>query len=181
MSFLGVTFSNRRVTPSDDAMLMQAILKDGILYGCSMDYAGFTLTMAAGSLLIGGREIQHNTADSWAIGATSGFARLIITIDLSKTSTADTFNQVVTAIEYASTADGFPALEQEDINVSGTKYQIEACVVSLGTGGITAIVRKLSAVKLRMWDGGIILTPGVDYGPDLPANPEEGRLFFEVI
>lgn len=150
MNFLGVTFPEQKATPSDDAIIRQAVLNDGILAGCGLDFAGFTLTMASGLLLIKGREIRHTVSESWAVsGATSGYARLSLMIDLSKTSTIDIFEQVDIAIDYASTADGFPALEQTEINVFGVKYQAEICVVSLSSGGITGIVRQLPAVSLR--------------------------------
>lgn len=150
MTFVGITFPEQKVPPSADAMLMKAILSDGILYGCGLDYAGFTLTVAPGQLLLSGRSISHPASESLAIsGATSGFARVVITIDLSKTSTVDVFEQIEATIEYASTADGFPVLEQSEINVSGVKYQAELCVVALSSGGITSIVRQLPASGIR--------------------------------
>jgi hypothetical protein len=142
--FTGVTFAEQKVSPSDDAIIRRLLLKDGVLTGCSMSYSGSTLTMAAGQLMICGRQINHPSAQNWAVvDATSGYARLLLTIDLTRTATKDAFDQVVESIEYASAIDGFPALEQMDINGSGTRYQIVMCVVSLGTGGITGIVEEL--------------------------------------
>lgn len=150
MNFVGITFTDQKVTPSDDAALMKAILSDGVLHGCGFDYAGFALTMAAGLLVISGRNIQHPAAETIAVdGATSGYARLVLTIDLSRTSTIETFDQIETAIEYASDPDGFLSLEQSEINVSGIRYQAELCVVSLSSGGITGIVRQLPGASLR--------------------------------
>ena len=145
MSFVGVTFAEQKVSPSDDAILMKAILDDGIIYGCGLNYAGFALTMDAGYLLISGRLIHNTAAQTWAIaGATSGYARLVLTIDLSLPSTADDFQQVEASVEYSTTSDGFASLEQSEINVSGVKYQVEICAVSLSSGGITGIVRQIS-------------------------------------
>lgn len=150
MSFVGITFAGQKVTPSADALLMQHIFDDGIFQGCELSAAGFTISMAAGNLMICGRHILHDTSEGWAMnGASSGYARLILTIDLSKTATVDAFDQIETTVEYAATADGFPALEQSEINISGVKYQAEICVVSLSSGGITGIVRQLQAVSLR--------------------------------
>jgi hypothetical protein len=81
------------------------------------------------------------------VDATSGFARLLVTLDLTKTSTEETFGQIEFSLEYAASEDGFLALVQEDINLSGAKYQIVAAVVSLGTGGITGIVSKLERAE----------------------------------
>lgn len=142
--FTGVTFQQQKVTPSDDAAIRRAVLADSILSGCALSYAGSTLTMGAGMLLGCGRQFRHTSVQNWAVtGATSGYARLVLTLDMSKASTKDTFNQVVDSIEYASSLNGFLQLQQDDINEAGTIYQMEICVVSLGAGGITGIVSRL--------------------------------------
>lgn len=147
--FTGVTFAQQRVTPSDDAQIHRAVLPDGILSGCELSYSGSTLIMAPGSLLICGRQIRHASTQNWAVsGATSGFARLLLTVDLSRTATDTAFEQVIDTIEYSSEEDGFPALEQADVNRDGTRYQIVVCVVSLGTGGITGIVSQLGITSV---------------------------------
>lgn len=143
-NFTGVTFAQQKVLPSDDAIIRRSILSDGILYGCELSYSGSTLTMGAGQLLICGRQIRHPSAQNWAVAdATSGYARLVLTVDLTRTSSKDVFEQVVDFIEYATAQDGFPELEQANVNISGSRYQVVACVVSLGPGGITDIVSQL--------------------------------------
>lgn len=173
-NFSGVTFPMQKVTPSDDAIVRRAILPDGILTGCDISYSGSTLTMAAGHLMICGRQIRHPASQNWpVVDATSGFARLVLTIDLSQTSTLDTFNLVTAAIEYASSQDGFPELEQTDINVSGTKYQVSVCVVSLGPGGITGIVNQIDKSSA---DGA-----GINFklvgGETQPSGPSENMIW----
>lgn len=148
-NFTGITFAQQKVAPSDDARVRRVLLHDGILTGCELSYSGSTLTMASGQLMICGRQIRHPAAQNWAVvDATSGYARLLLTIDLTRTATKDTFDQVVDTIEYATSIDGFPTLEQTDINGAGTRYQTVACVVSLGTGGISGIVSQLSSSHL---------------------------------
>lgn len=147
-NFTGVTFPNQKVTPAYDAVIRRALLDDGILTGCALTYSGSTLTMAAGQLMLCGRQIIHPSSQNWAVTeATTGYARLVLTIDLTRTSTKDTFDQVVDEIQYATAADGFTALEQSDINAAGSKYQVAACVVSLGPGGITGIISQLDATE----------------------------------
>ena len=142
--FTGVTFPEQKVTPSDDAIFHRAVLPDGILTGCAFSYSGSTLTMGAGYLLICGRIVRHTAVQNWSIvDASSGYARLVLTVDLTQAATKDAFEQVLCSVEYAASANGFAVLEQTDINDTGTKYQIAACVVSLGSGGITGIVKKL--------------------------------------
>ena len=148
--FTGVTFPNQKVTPANDAVIRRAIFDDGILTGCDLSYSGSTLTMTAGQLMICGRQIIHPSSQNWAVTeATSGYARLVLTIDVTRTSTKDTFDQVVDEIQYATDANGFADLTTADINATGTRYQVAVCVVSLGPGGITGI-----ASKLDMTEGG---------------------------
>ena len=148
--FTGVTFPNQKVTPANDAVIRRAIFDDGILTGCDLSYSGSTLTMTAGQLMICGRQIIHPSSQNWAVTeATSGYARLVLTIDVTRTSTKATFDQVVDEIQYATDANGFADLTTADINATGTRYQVAVCVVSLGPGGITGI-----ASKLDMTEGG---------------------------
>lgn len=149
-NFTGVTFPNQKVTPANDAVIRRAIFDDGILTGCDLSYSGSTLTMTAGQLMICGRQIIHPSSQNWAVTeATSGYARLVLTIDVTRTSTKDTFDQVVDEVQYATDVNGFADLTTADINATGTRYQVAVCVVSLGPGGITGI-----ASKLDMTEGG---------------------------
>lgn len=146
--FTGVTFPQQKVPPSYDAIIRRAALADGILTGCDLSYSGYTLTMGAGLLIACGRQFVHTSVQNWAVsGATSGYARLVLTIDTTRASTKETFDQIVDSIEYASALDGFLELQQQDINQSGTIYQMVACVVSLGAGGITGIVEKMPPLE----------------------------------
>lgn len=174
-NFRGVTFAEQDVTPADDAIVRRAIMPDGILTGCEISYSGSTLTMAAGYIIACGRTFQHIAAQNWAVvDATSGFARLVLTIDLTKTATEATFNQIESSIEYAAAEDGFVDLEQSDINLSGTRYQIAAAVVSLGTGGITGIVSQLALSRV---EGGGGLNFSVVDGLTQPGDPKENMIW----
>lgn len=144
----GITFAEQAVTPADDAIVRRAMLSDGVLTGCDVSYSGSTLTMAAGYIIACGRAFQITTAQNWAVvDATSGVARLLLTIDMTKTATEDTFSQIGFSLEYATAEDGFMDLVQDDINISGIKYQVVVAVVSLGTGGITGILSKLEQAE----------------------------------
>lgn len=146
--FQGVTFANQDVTPVDDAILRRRLISDGVLTGCELTYAGYTLTMASGYLIACGRQIRHPTVENWAISdATSGYARVLMTIDLTRTATVEVFDQINPSIEYATSKDGFPALIQDDVNATGSKYQVVLAIVSLGTGGITGIASCLAPAR----------------------------------
>ena len=139
--FPGGTFANQKVIPSEDAAVRRAVLDDGILTGCALSYSGTTLTMGAGLLLMCGRVVRHPLTQNWSVvGASSGYARLVLTADLSRTATLTEFDQVVDSIEYASSVDGFQPLTKEDVNSGGIRYQMAVCVVTLGISGITGIV-----------------------------------------
>ena len=174
-NFTGVTFAQQKVLPSDDAIIRRKILSDGVLYGCELTYSGSTLTRSAGQLLICGRQIRHPAAQNWAISdATSGFARLVLTVDLTRTATKDTFDQVPDTIQYATSKDGFPELNQADVNTTGSVYQIAACVVSLGPGGITGIVDSIGPCEVS---GGGGLNFKVVGGLTQPAGLAENDIW----
>ena len=174
-NFTGVTFAQQKVLPSDDAIIRRNILSDGILYGCEFSYSGSTLTMGAGQLLICGRQIRHPSAQNWAVtDATSGFARLVLTVDLTKTASKDVFEQVLDSIQYASSKDGFPSLNQSDVNTIGSVYQIAACTVSLGAGGITGIVDQVGPCEVA---GGGGLNFKVVGGLTQPTDPAENTIW----
>lgn len=148
MSLTGITFANQKITPSDDGRLYGAMLADGILTGCGITFAAATLSVAAGSLLIGTRELRTSGETLSVTGATSGYARIIIDIDLTRAATKTSFEQAQFQIQYAASLDAFASLEQQDINTAGTHYQAVFCVLSLGTAGITGVVSSLASARV---------------------------------
>lgn len=148
MSLTGITFANQKITPSDDGRLYGAMLADGILTGCGITFAAATLSVAAGSLLIGTRELRTSGETLSVTGATSGYARVIIDIDLTRAATKTSFEQAQFQIQYAASLDAFASLEQQDINTAGTHYQAVFCVLSLGTAGITGVVSALASARV---------------------------------
>ena len=90
------------------------------------------------------------------------------------------------SIDYASTPDGFPAPEQSEINISGVKYQAEICVVSLSTGGITGVVRRMPSAgcpRSSCVDGidmNTVKVPGKYYGSTMLNAGEAGISVFDV-
>ena len=150
-SIHGVNFDNQTVTAKDHGHLFHCVIVDGIMSGCELSFSGTSLVITPGYLLIGGREMKL-TANTTVIvsGATTGFARVLITIDLTKAATADTFEQADFQIQYANTATGFSALNQEDINSTGTTYQFALCTLALGTSGIASIYSRAGSAAVRI-------------------------------
>lgn len=134
----GVTFPDAKVRPIDDARVFAAVVADGIAGGCEITYSGSTLNLAAGNIIACGRNIRVPSAQSIPVtGASSGYARLVLTIDLS----AAEGQQQKLDLEYAASMDDWSTLTQEDINGSGTVYQMMLCRVMLNSSGIAAIWR----------------------------------------
>ena len=183
--FSGITFPQQKVTPSDDASIRRSVLADGILSGCEISYIGSTLTFGAGLLIGCGRQFRHTTVQNFAVtGATSGFARLVVTIDTTKASTKDNFNQIDAAIEYSAVLDGFTQLRQDDINEAGTVYQMQICVIALSSGGISGITSILRRIE-RPWrieDGGTGATDPKTARENLEITPENiGAMSMELL
>ncbi len=147
MSLTGITFANQKITPSDDGRLYTSLIYDGILSGCAITSAAATLSIAAGSMIVGGREIKTDGETLSITGATSGFARVIVDIDLTRAATKTSFEQAQISVQYAASVAAFPALEQSDINTAGTHYQAAFCIVSLGAAGITGIVSTIGPAR----------------------------------
>lgn len=116
-------------------------VRDGVLDGCGVSYVGTALTIGKGLLIACGRVMEISGDVTLAVdGATSGYARVSVLIDTTKTSTRDAFEQADFLVEYSSTEDGFAEVYAEDINIDGTLYQLVLCVVSLSATGISAVV-----------------------------------------
>lgn len=147
----GITFKNQDVRPEDDGRLYSSIFNDGVLHGCSFSFAGYTLTLSPGYLIAAGRLIKVSAAQNYACnGASEGFARLILTIDLSKIASNILFEQIKPELEYSLSNAGFSDLTQQDINNGiSTVYQLELARVSLSSGGITAITDHLKTATYK--------------------------------
>lgn len=147
----GINFDNQIVTAKDHGQLFQCVIEDGILSGCAISYSGTALRITPGYFLVAGREMKLTATNSVTVdGATSGYARILLTIDLTEVATEDTFEQAQFQIQYASAAAGFPELTQEEINSSGTMYQFPLCVVTLAASGITSIYSSAGAAAVRL-------------------------------
>ena len=119
-----VTFEGQHIAPSDDGAAWASGLTDGILSGCALAKNGASMTIAAGKIVAAGRVARVDNARTFTL-ATSGYDRLVLTIDLSKTVAV----QVALDIQHSS-SQTFPALTQDDINNGGTKYQTEIALIT---------------------------------------------------
>ena len=124
------------VTPLDDARLYSWIANRavGIVTGCTVTSAGTNqLSIAAGWGVCQGHMFTISAETIGAVLATSGTlpGRLLIHID-----TADTDMPVKFVTQAAST---LPALTQEDIDGSGSIYEIPLATYTAGTISISGL------------------------------------------
>lgn len=150
--FKGCTFDNQNVSSKADGGLYQSIFpKDGKLWGCSMSVTATALTVQPGELMIGGRLIQVDGATQvpFTDPITTGYGQIVLTIDLSQTSTETSFEQVEASVVY-STTEVFPDLTQGQINSQNGDmvYQAQLAVVSIAGGNVTGIVSQIGTAEL---------------------------------
>lgn len=179
MSIKGVTFDNQSPTAKDHGALFAGILTDGIIQGCAITYSGTNITIATGYYIVKGRLCKVSAAETRVLTGTSGYARIIAAVDLSGTATEDAFSQATISIDYASTLSGFSALTQNDVNWTGTLYQFELAVLTLGSSGATGISRK--APQAHSPTLFVPASQVISSTSDIPASAPDYQLFFKVV
>lgn len=141
MAFQGITFDGQNVTPKNDGALYVALYGDGILDGCTMTISGDDLVIASGHFIAGGRVCQVDGATSVDLSGrtlTTGYIQVIMNYDLTQDEGSQWYTSFV---ESATTT--FPDLTQEDINETGTLYQVQLAVVQISGGSITNITSSM--------------------------------------
>lgn len=148
MPFKGITFAGQNVTPKNDGGLYNAHYGDGILWGCSMNISGDDLVIQSGEFIAGGRVCQVDGATNVDLSTrtlTNGYIQVVMDFDISKPEGSQ-WNIHLPLIESATTT--FPALTKDDINDTGTLYQLELAVVQISGGNLTSITSSLDPSKL---------------------------------
>ena len=125
-----VTFEGEHIAPSHDAAAWRSCLTDGILDGCAMSYSGNTLTIGAGRLVACGRVAHIRQQGDLAIGTSTEYVRVVLTINLNLSGD----NRTSTNPEGRSASNLWTNLTKDDINNGGTKYQMVVCIIRPGTG-----------------------------------------------
>jgi len=147
----GINFDNQTVTAKDHGRLFQCLVTDGIMSGCSVSFSGTSLTIAPGYFIAAGRQMKLTSNTTVTVdGGTSGYARVVLTLDFTQVATTDTFEQADFVVQYASSEAAFSTLTQEDINGSGTQYEFVFCTMTLGSAGIASIVSTAAASEVYL-------------------------------
>ena len=155
MAFKGITFAGQNVTPKNDGALYGAHYGDGILDGCTMTLSGDDLVIASGHFIAGGRVCQVDGATSVDLSGrtlTNGYIQVVMDYDTSKPE-GQQWNIHQPLTESATTT--FPDLTKDDINETGTLYQLQLAVVQISGGNLTSITSSLGT-------SGVISQNGVD-------------------
>lgn len=195
-----ITFPGQKVPAIAHGAIFQRLLSDGKLYGCGISKSGSTLNIGAGLFVEAGRLIEILTTETISVTGTAGYARIKGTIDSSKASTASSFAQFSWTVDYAASLTGFSALTQGAVNEgSGATYEMEICVVALGSNGIADIVRGFADTVTIIAAGAVTgeklaagapntamagtrykLVNGIHYGTSVPSNIADDELFFLI-
>ena len=111
----------------------------GYKNGMSLSYNNFNVTIASGAVCVQGRFLEEDSTTTVIATNTTGYARLVLEIDLDRINTELEFNQGTFKI--ITDTSGYPALTQTDIvnNNSGV-YQYSLARFKTSTAGITDFV-----------------------------------------
>lgn len=144
----GVTFENQRVYPTDHGAQNAVMMGDGILNGCEINFSGENLTVGAGRMIICGRVVAVESAESFTAVQNNGYMRLNLRINTNGASTETRFEQVSFVVDYANTVENLRAFENSDINNGGTYYEMSIATVQLVESGGN-FVYKLGPARVR--------------------------------
>ena len=143
MALKGFTFDQMEVTAANDAGFYQWILPtDGVLWGCGLSNTVNSITFQAGMLVCGGRFVGFDGATTYTLSSeyatSTGYMRLVLTLDLSKQNTSG-FAQGDVSWEYSATTEFSPLQQDSDFNnpyATNKKYQMQLCIYPITSGNL---------------------------------------------
>lgn len=148
MAFKGITFAGQNVSPKNDGGLYASHFGDGILWGCGMTLSGDDLVIQSGEFIACGRVCQVDGATNVDLSTRSlanGYIQVVMDFDVSQPE-GNQWNIHLPLIESATTT--FPALTKDDINDTGTLYQVQLAIVQIGGGNLTSIYSSMGGSGL---------------------------------
>lgn len=146
MSIKGVIFENQAPTAKQMGAVFRPLYTDGILQGCEISYNGSNVFISPGVIMACGRPFELTTTENIELSG-SGYARIIVNLDMNKSATEENFGQVYFTTETAEAASGFVTLEKENVNQSGTLYQLEVARFTISGGTVTGMVSSIHNVN----------------------------------
>lgn len=117
----GLNFKDQLLGARGFGAFASTSLSDGILNGCEVTVSGGVATIGAGHFVVGGRLVRISSpVQVGAVGA--AFSRIVATVDLTRVSTKEEFDQVQLTIETASTLAALMTDDSNDVNLSATTH-----------------------------------------------------------
>ena len=143
----GETFNQQTFTSDAFALFIDRFTnkQSGVMIGCELSNTNTSVTIAEGYFLIRGRFLRIISGVTLSDISTDGFYSLVCEIDLSKTNTAEQFNQGAIKTIYGASA--YPTLTQQDITASGEVYQFEFARFKVESGSITDFTDRRTYVE----------------------------------
>lgn len=162
MAFRGITFSKQSVSSNDDAHIYRTLLhgRKGRTKGCRMTHGTDDIYISEGYFFAPDRLIEISSSETIPTpGVTSGtsYCRLVFEIDMTKTNTNSEFNQGYFKI--LSSASGYPAITQEDLEDGGNVYQLPFAKFTKTISGIGSFVSELETIGYAAGDVAIYVSP----------------------
>jgi len=137
----GIVYDLQNITAEDMAKVywMYGGKRDGIITGCTMSYTNSDITFTAGIFSARGHLTKlsgSTTVELPEVSSGTIYCNLVYQIDLSQTASQLSFTQGSFIILTNSSA--YPTPTQQDLDNSGTIYQMSFAKFILGTSGITS-------------------------------------------
>ena len=121
----GITFDSQQISAANMGHFMNVFSgeQSGITQGCAVTYDSSNIYMAAGYLLLKGRQVQivgTQTIPLETVASGELYCKTVFEIDLTKTNTTSSFLQGT--IKTLTSSSGYPSVTQQDIDNGGTLY-----------------------------------------------------------
>lgn len=136
----GITFSEQLTTSADFAHFQNTFLNrsSGVTKGCGISHADGSVYVQKGYFVIAGRFVRVvgvETIPTPDVLSGQLYCKVAFEVDLTKANTPEAFEQGYFRV--LSSADGYPALTQEDLDADGTLYQMPWCQFVKTVDGIS--------------------------------------------
>ena len=128
MAILPYNFENQAITAAGLAAALRALLADGPLHGCAIGFDGAAVS-------IGGYVFSLSAAAVVDVPTTESTATVVVRLDLSKPSTAGSFEQ----IELRAEAGDYTPIRSDLDAGTGNVYELVLARVTIADAAITAV------------------------------------------
>ena len=147
----GITFDEQSISAANMGHFMNVFSgkQTGITQGCAITSDASNLYIAAGYMLICGRQVQivgNQTVPFLSVASGELFCKIVFQIDLTKTNTESDFLQGT--IETLSSASAYPVATKNDLDEGGTLYQFELAQYHVTSSGVDSVVDLTNAVSV---------------------------------